>query len=84
MRQVGSLVVACMWDLVPLPGIEPGPPALGAWSLIHCATREVPCILIIMRSLHVKVNSSQHHHRETLFVLFSVSRVDLFGFIHNF
>ena len=41
-RQVGSLVVACMWDLVPWPGIEPRPPALGAWNLNHCATREVP------------------------------------------
>ena len=24
-----------MWDLVPWPGIEPGPPALGAGSLSH-------------------------------------------------
>ena len=24
-----------MWDLVPWPGIEPWPPALGAWSLSH-------------------------------------------------
>ena len=46
---VGSLLEACelllaarMWDLVPWPGIEPRPPALGAQSLIHCATREVP------------------------------------------
>ena len=31
-----------MWDLVPWPGIEPGPPALGAWSLSHWTTREVP------------------------------------------
>ena len=22
-----------MWDLIPCPGMEPGPPALGAWSL---------------------------------------------------
>ena len=36
------LVAACMWDLVPWPGIKPGPPTLGAWSLNHCATREVP------------------------------------------
>ena len=42
------LVVACgifscgMWDLVPWPGIEPGPPALGAQSLSHWTTREVP------------------------------------------
>ena len=30
-----------MWDLVPRPGIKPGPPALGAWSLSHWTTREV-------------------------------------------
>ena len=39
------LVAARMWDLVPLPGIEPRPPTLGPWSLNHCATREVPRIL---------------------------------------
>ena len=51
----GSLVEACgifscgmrtlscsVWDLVPWPGIEPGPPALGAWSLSHWTTSEVP------------------------------------------
>ena len=31
-----------MWDLVPWPGIEPGPPALGAQSLSHWTTREAP------------------------------------------
>ena len=42
------LVIACgificgMWGLIPWPGIELGPPALGAWSLSHWATREVP------------------------------------------
>ena len=30
------------WDLVPSPGIEPRPPALGAWSPSHWITREVP------------------------------------------
>ena len=30
-----------MWDLSLLPGIEPWPPALGAWSLSHWTTREV-------------------------------------------
>ena len=40
-------VVACrvfscgMWDLVPRPGMEPKPPALGAWCLSHWITREV-------------------------------------------
>ena len=32
----------CTWDLVPRPGIEHSPPALGAWSLSHWTTREVP------------------------------------------
>ena len=31
-----------MWDLVPWPGIKPGPPALGAQGLKHWTTREVP------------------------------------------
>ena len=31
-----------MRDLVPWLGIEPGPPALGAWSLNHWTTKEVP------------------------------------------
>ena len=39
---VRTLVAACMWDLFPWPVIEPRPPALGAWSLNHCTTREVP------------------------------------------
>ena len=30
-----------MWDPIPRPGIEPGPPALGAWSLIIWTTRAV-------------------------------------------
>ena len=38
----GLLVAACMWDLVPWPGVKPGPPALGAQSLTHWTTREVP------------------------------------------
>ena len=38
--------MVCMWNLVPRPRIEPRLPALGAWSLTHWTTREVPiCIL---------------------------------------
>ena len=40
------LVAARMWDLVPRPGIEPGPPELGAWSLTHWTTREAPRVSI--------------------------------------
>ena len=49
------LVAACMWDLVPQPGMEPGPPALGAQSPIHCATREVPLMgfSVQKRCLHI-------------------------------
>ena len=57
MRQAGSLVAACellvaacMRDLVPRPGIKPGPPALGAWRLIHCATRVVPRTMLLIPS----------------------------------
>ena len=59
LQQVGSLVVACellvaacMWDLVPRPGepvrpgLEPGTPALGVQSPIHCATREGPSVTL--------------------------------------
>ena len=35
-----------MWDLVPQPGIEPGPFALGARSLSHGTTRDVPEFII--------------------------------------
>ena len=42
------LVAACRifgcstWDLVPWPGMEPGPPALGAQTVSHWTAREVP------------------------------------------
>ena len=36
------LVAVCMWDLLPRPGIEPGPTALGVRSRTHLTTREVP------------------------------------------
>ena len=37
-----------MWELVPQPGIEPKPPALGVQSLSHWTTREVPFLHIFM------------------------------------
>ena len=40
LRHLG-LAVACE-ILVPQPGIEPGPPALGARSFIHWTITEVP------------------------------------------
>ena len=38
----GRRALSCgVQDLVPQPGIEPWPPALGAWSLTHWTTRKV-------------------------------------------
>ena len=34
-----------MWNLVPWPGIKPCPASLGAWTLNHRITREVPQLL---------------------------------------
>ena len=31
-----------MWNLVPLPGIEPWPPALGTQHLSHWTIRDIP------------------------------------------
>ena len=45
------LVAACMWDLVPRPGMEPRPPALGAQSLTHWTTREDPVVLLDSRMI---------------------------------
>ena len=39
----GMRALSCgMQDLVPWPGMEPGSPALGAWSLNHWTTMEIP------------------------------------------
>ena len=37
----------CMWDLVPWPGTEPRPPALGAQRVNHWTTSEVPQFWIL-------------------------------------
>ena len=41
------LVAAACGIYFPGPGIEPGPPALGARSLTHWTTREVPVAMNI-------------------------------------
>ena len=43
-----------MWDLVPWPQIEPGPPALGARWLSHWTTREVPDCKVLYSMPHSK------------------------------
>ena len=42
LQHVDFLVTACMQDLVPRSGIEPGPPALGTRSLTHWTATQVP------------------------------------------
>ena len=63
LQHIGSLFQhACsrLWqDLVPLPGIEPGPPALGVQNLNHWIIREVPvhrCLNDWMRRLLVSAD----------------------------
>ena len=41
-----------MWDLVPSTGIEPGPPALGVWSLSHWTIKDVHIYLIVFIILY--------------------------------
>ena len=66
-----------MWDLIPWPGIEPGPPTLGAWSLSPWTSREIPIMvsfdkhmfLILMKYktsvfflLHTHTHTHTHKH----------------------
>ena len=46
-QHAGTLVVGGTWDLVPWPGIESQVSALGAWSISHWATWEVPAFSIL-------------------------------------
>ena len=43
----GKRALSCWMQLAPWPGIEPRPPALGAWSLNHWTTREVPVFSLL-------------------------------------
>ena len=43
-----QVLVEAYGILVPWPGIEPRPPALGAWSLSHWITRRVPIHYLLM------------------------------------
>ena len=53
----GILTLRCdSWDLVPCPGISPGPPAWWAQSLSHWTTGEVPIaagLLVFKRCISV-------------------------------
>ena len=49
-----------MWDLGPRPGLEPGPPASGAWSLSHWPMREVPQRWFFFNLKNLPVWQSKH------------------------
>ena len=51
--------------LVPQPGIKPMPPAIAAWSLNHCTTREVLRIFLDY-DVYAKVSTGKsEQHAET-------------------
>ena len=54
------------WNLVSWPGIEPGPPALGAWSLNHWTTREAP-----WKSFNMYMLFSNSLSSRVFFIIFS-------------
>lgn len=55
LRQIlvaANKILSCTtWDLVPLPGIEPGTPVWGAQSLSHWLTREVPLLCFLIKRI---------------------------------
>ena len=57
---VALRIFSCrMWDPVPLPGMEPGPPALGARSPSHRTPREV------LRTLFIHMSHFSILHRSS-------------------
>ena len=72
-------ILSCrMWDLVPWPGIEPKPPALGAWSLSPWTTREVPLwafLSAIVRSDWLTYIQTRHLVSPPLLCFFNWSKL---------
>ena len=59
-------LVAAWGILVSRPGIEPGPPELGAWSLSHRTVRGVPELIFHFRSLRRMVCSHDASFRSAI------------------
>ena len=69
LQHVDFLVAACMQDLVPWPGIEPRPSALGAWSLTHWTTRVVPSGQVLFLNLGMMARAEMARVEETVFAI---------------
>ena len=55
----GVWTLSCStWDLDPCPGIKPGPSALGARSLSHWTTRDVPQCLCSLVNIQLHLSSA--------------------------
>ena len=54
-----------MWDLVPWPGIKPGPSASGVQSFNHWTTRDVPVFPFLFEPCSMKDLSSQMTRNQT-------------------
>ena len=73
-----ELLVAALWGLVPLPGIESGPAARGARSLSQWTTREVPNVVFLwLASSHFSLMFARSGHVYFFLLLNSIS-VSLF------
>ena len=79
----GMQVFSCsMRNLVPWPGIEPRPPALGAQSHSHWTTREAPLTIFSVQFTGIKHNHSviqtlPPHICRTVFILQNSSSVPI-------
>ena len=77
----GRVFSCAMWDLVPWPGIEPRPPALGVQSLSHWTTREVPCFFKDGSLKFSNLNTQEHHWGDSI-VLYLFKKYLLFIWLH--
>ena len=68
-KYLAALGHSCsMWDSVPQPGVEPGPPTLGMWSHIHRTSREFHFFVFFQPFKNVKPFLAHRVYRHRLWV----------------
>ena len=73
-----------MWDLVPRPGIEPGPSALGAQSFSYWTTSGVPGIFFLVYTfLHLLIFQYQQRITKVL-QMNKIKRKSVFKYMVTF